>query len=380
MSVLHLQRRPESIRRSYAEGKLACSDFEREDSERLAFGIAFHDYVASYWRHLQAVRQETDLTAVRRLAGEAWARTPGLLQSRFDEFMTLAERFADTHTGNLSTLIAVEETQALDVGWAVVTCTVDRVDRLDDGDPDDDPTWVCIWDGKTEFGEMDHEFQIRWYVQMYFLRHPRVERVDFVIDPVRGYKPDEPISFERGDLAEWWDITLDALRRRLEMPRGNPTGGPKCHECALRLGCARSITEARAIPSTEEEADEQLGEHHRLAAGAAVRWEAQREFYRGRDERVVQGELVGFLKTISPSFEVTASPRQLWRWAKRRRRNLLTLFKFAPVRDRRDQDALIVEGLGRMRFKPAQFKTRAHKPLGRKQRRADAPAADGDRE
>ncbi len=375
MSALSLARKPE-IRRSLAEGLLACSDFQREDSERLAFGIAAHDFFALYWRHLQAVREESDLTAVRGLAGQAWARTPGLLQSRYDEFMALAERFAETHLGNLRTLVAVEETQVLDVGWAVLTCTIDRIDRIDEGDPDDDATWECIWDGKTELGEMDHEFQIKWYVQSRFLRRPRLQRISFVLDPVRLGRPDDPIDFERGQLDEWWEITLDGLRRRLATPPGNPTGNPKCYECALRTACARSLTDAREMPTTVAEADEQLAEHHRMAAGAATRWEGQRCFYEAHEPRVVQGQDVGYMTTLEESFEIVAEPAEFWDWAEAQGWDARGLAKPTIPNNRAMRDLAVAAGIARRYFKKPTFKTRIHKPLGRKQRRAEALAAE----
>jgi len=375
MSVLQLQSKPE-IRRSLAEGLLACSDFQREDGERLAFGIAFHDFAAMYWRRLQAIREESDLTAVRGLAGEAWARTPGLLQSRYDEFMRLAERFAETHLGELATLTDVEYTEVLDIGDMVLTCTIDRIDRLDGGDPDDDATWERISDFKTEQGEMDHAFQVRFYAQMRFERHPRLQRISFVIDPIRLGRPDEPIEFERGDLDEWWETTLDGLRRRRAAPPGNPTGGPKCHECALRATCGRSLAEAREMPTTEDEADEQLAEAHRLDAAAALRWAGQRQFYKGRDERVVAGEDIGYLETLEPSVEVLVGPREMRLYNAMSGRDQDAYLKVETPKNRGEIDRMEVMGLARRYFKPRAFKTRIHKPLGRKQRKAAAVAAE----
>ncbi len=373
--MLQLQSKP-VVRRSLAEALLACSDFQREDGERLAFGVAFHDFVALYWRHLQSVREESDLTAVRGLAGKAWARTPGLLQSRFDEFMDMCERFAAMYLGELATLTDIEHTEVLDVGWAVLTCTIDRVDRRDGGDPDDDATWESIRDEKTEQGEMDHAFQIRWYVQMRFLNHPRLRRISFIINPVRLGRPDEPIDFERGDLDEWWEITLDGLRRRLETPKGNPTGGPKCYECALRATCGKALAEAREIPTTEAEADEQLAEHHRMEAAAEVRWAAQKEWYRGRDERVVGGEEVGFLLTQEPSVEVLVTPAEMRFYNALSGRDQDAYLKVGTPTNRGVVDQMLALGLARSRFKPRQFKVRIHKELGRKARRAAAMATE----
>lgn len=376
MSAVRLQAIKPEIRRSLAEGLLACSDFQREDGERLAFGIAFHDFVALYWRRLQAIHEESDLTAVRGLASEAWARTPGLLQSRFDEFMGLAERFAETHLGNLATLTVVEHTEVLDVGFAVLTATMDRIDRLDAGDPDDDATWEQITDYKTEQGEMDHAYQIRDYVQKRFLNHPRLRRISFVVDPVRLGRPDEPIEFERGGLDEWWRVNLDGLRRRLDTPPGNPTGSAKCYECALRTTCGRALAEAREAPTTEAQADEQLAEHHRLDAGAEVRWAGLKHFYEGRDERVVAGEDVGFLETLEPSVEILVGPTEMRFYNAVSGRPQDAYLKVATPTSRAVVDQMLVLGLARSRYKPRQFKTRIHKELGRVARRKAAHAAE----
>jgi hypothetical protein len=74
------------IRRSMAEGLMTCPDYRLEQSEVLAFGRAFHLFVADYWRHLQAIGEESDLNSWELIASEAWARTPGLRQSRFGEY------------------------------------------------------------------------------------------------------------------------------------------------------------------------------------------------------------------------------------------------------------------------------------------------------
>src|ERR1043166_1306529 len=228
------------IRRSLAEAPPGCPRFPMEDSERLAFGQAFHTYAASYILHCQALGEESDLTAVFELARDAWARTRGLNQerciqpqdgSRDAEFFDLCHRFSEANLAGLDTLQHVEHTLTYDVGFPLLTCTLDRLDRVDAGDPDDDPTWLLVRDWKTELGEMEHGFQIRWYTQMLFLTQPGLQNVDFEVVPVRRGRPYDAITFQRGDLETWWNMVMQALQEVLESPMAPPYGGAQCENC-----------------------------------------------------------------------------------------------------------------------------------------------------
>src|SRR5579859_661464 len=156
MTALAIESAKPVIRRSLAEGLLSCVQFQREDGEQLAFGQALHSFIAAYTLQCQAAGEETRLTDVSRLASEAWARTHGLLQSRWQEFLDLCQHFAESRPAQLGTLMHVEHTITLDVGFAIVTCTVDRIDRTDYGDPDEEPRRIQTSDWKSERAEMDH--------------------------------------------------------------------------------------------------------------------------------------------------------------------------------------------------------------------------------
>lgn len=365
--------RPE-VRRSLAEGLLVCPQFQREDGEALAFGSAVHAFIASYWRHLQAVRRDSDLTQVTGLASAAWARTAGLDLSRHDEFMALCGRFADTHLGLVETIVAVEETLVHDAGFAILNCTPDRIDRLAPADQDEEPTWLLIHDYKTEQGEMEHGFQMRWYVKQAELQYPSAQRIDFEIDPIRARSgPYERVTFERGELDQWWETTQAGLRQRLAAPHAPPVGGPACRDCALRFRCARSIVPVFAEPRTEEQADQLLADWHRLDAGAAARWEALRLWYQDREPRVVNGEEIGFLETREPSFRWTAMPSAVAAWARRRGMDWRAFADLATktTRNKGVQDLAVADGVAELAFNPPVFKTR-NAPTERRKRRAAA--------
>jgi hypothetical protein len=368
-------RKPE-VRRSLAEGLVCCPQFRMEESEALAFGQAVHTFAAAYTRHLQAAGLDSDLAMVTALSSDAWARTLGLRQERWDEFMELCDLFARSHAIRVETILTVEQPLIRDVGFAIVNCTPDRVDRLDDGDPDDDPTWLGITDYKTEEGEMDHAFQERWYVHQAFQEWPAVRWIDFAFDFLRHPCEPEVRRWVRGETDIWWETQMQALRLRLLAPDAPPRGGPACDSCALRRDCGAALTRAAAIPRSDEEADVLLEEHHRMHAGAALRWDALEAYYRGRPERVVQGEEVGWLLTRRPSWFWTARPSAVAAWALRRRLDWRAFVHVTarPLLNRGLQEEATAAGLGELRFKPREFKTRRAEPERRRRRRDERAA------
>jgi hypothetical protein len=348
-----------TIRRSLAEGLATCPAFRMERSERLAFGQAAHQFIAAYWRHLQALREETDMSGWQPLAVDAWARTTGLAQSRFHEYMGLCERFVGSHLGELHTLAAVEEPITHHVGWGILVCTPDRIDRIDGGDPDDDATAERIVDYKTEMGEMDHLFQLSWYAQMRFLTRPALQRLDLVLDLVRWGRPHDPITIERGELDAWWDATLQALRHRLDAGPGAPVGGPACEGCALRRTCGESLPSVAIAPETEEEADELLAEHRRLDEAAKVRWGLLEEWYRDRPARPeVHGEEIGYLETREDSFELLIGASQMRLFAALSGMDPDALVAPVTPSNKGLRERLVELELARFYRKPPVFKTR----------------------
>jgi len=367
-----LPSKPE-VRRSLAEGLLVCPQFRREGGEALAFGQAVHTFIATYWRHLQAVGRDSDLTAVSTLAAAAWAMTLGLKQSRFDEFAALCQRFADAHLGDLADVVAIEETLVHDAGFALLNCTPDRIDRLAPADPDEDPTWLLIRDYKTEQGEMEHEFQIRWYAQQALLHWPSVGRIDFEIDLIRSRSgPFERVTFERGELDAWWATTLDALRRRLAAPNAPAVGGPACEGCALRYRCAEAIVPVFLEPTDDAGADVLLAEWHRLDEAAKARWQALELYYGDKPWRVVNGEEIGYLETRDPSFELLVGAAQMALFGHLSGMDPWAYVRAAAPTNRGLRDRLVELGLAQYRTKPGEFKTRKAEPERRRKRREEA--------
>jgi len=373
VTALALQPDKPVIRRTLAENLLSCSVFEREDGEILAFGQAFHSFAAAYILQCQATNEETRLTDVPRLAAEAWQRTHGLLQSRFAEFINLCQGFAESHMANLGTLMHLEHTETLDVGWAVLTCTIDRIDRADMGDPDDEPRRELIEDYKTEEGEMDHTFQISWYSQMRLLKHPALEEILFQIDSIRGRYKAEPVVVQRGDLELWWRTTLAGLRERWEAsPAARfPTGGPACQMCAKRYQCPKALAEARAIPENEDQADEVFEETLRMEESLAVRKKGLKVFYQDRAPRIAHGHEVGFLVPHKPHLVVTKSAKEVRSWLNRRHYDGDMAMKvdvdaLEPVRDK-----LIESGMATLEYSKPGFRWRNWLPA-KKARQAKA--------
>lgn len=352
------------VRRSLAEGLLACAQFTREDGEQLAFGQALHSFIAAYTLLCQAKGEETRLIDVSRLAAEAWARTHGLKQSRWQEFLDLCQHFGETRPATLSSLLYVEHTLTIDVGWAILVCTVDRLDRYDVGDPDEAPMYIQISDWKTERAELDHDFQARWYSQMVFLTMPSVQDVVFAVHALRDWWKPEPLVFHRGALDLWWDAMLTGLKARLDVPHALPVGGPACPGCAKRYECARSTAVAGSIPENEDQADEQFQEVLRLEEAIDVRKEGLKRFYSGHAERVVNGKEIGFLTPRDPRLVVTITPLELRNWMNRRHMSGDAVLKVDTdqLGNRALQDKLVDAGLAERAYSKPAFKWRNFVP------------------
>lgn len=352
------------IRRSLAEGLLSCAQFKREDGEQLAFGQALHSFIAAYTLLCQAKGEETRMTDVARLAAEAWSRTHGLKHSRWQEFLDLCQHFAESRPASLESLMHVEHTLTVDVGFAIAVCTVDRLDRADVGDPDEAPMYIQISDWKTERAELDHDFQARWYSQMVFLTHRSVQNVVFAVHALRDWWKPEPYLFRRGELDLWWDMTLGGLKARLDVPHALPVGGPACPGCAKRYECARSTAVAGSIPETEDQADEQFQELLRLEEAVDVRKEGLKRFYSGHAERVVNGKEIGFLTPRDPRLVVTVTPLELRNWMNRRHMSGDAVLKVDTdhLGNRALQEKLVDAGLAEHKYSKPAFKWRAHVP------------------
>lgn len=367
------------IRRSLAEALLSCTHYESEESEHAAFGTALHDFHAAYTNLCVEANEESRLQDIDRLAVDAFWLRGGVDPGRLDEFKSLCDHFARTRLMRPATFMSVEQTLTLDVGWAILTCTVDRMDRMDNGDRDDPATEVLITDRKTEWpgyqtvevegedGALDerrqterHPFQMNWYVQERFLTMPSLSRVGFFFDYVRvGHYPENVTWFERGELDPWWADVLKGLQKKLAGPKGQPTGGNACQFCRNRRDCPMAISAAATAPTTPAEADQQLEEQLRLEEAIKLRKSQLKAFYADRDPRVAIGHEVGFQAPREKSFKVTGTAAQVKAWADEKGLEgieLLEVDKDALGAETRRQ--LVDAGLASFEYSAPSFKVR----------------------
>lgn len=382
MTALALESAKPVIRRSLAESLLACTQFEMDDGEQLAFGTGLHAFIAAYTLLCKEAGEETRFTDVSRLASEAWARTAGLLQSRWTEFMSLCEHFAETHPSELGTLMHIEHTLTHDVGWALLTCTVDRIDRTDFGDPDEAPHSIQISDWKSERGEQDHDFQARWYSAMAFLSFPSLEDVVFAVHALRDWWKPEPMYFHRGELDVWWRATLAGLQARLATPNAAPVGGPACVSCAKRGSCSKAIALARELPDNEAQADELFEEALRMEQAFEVRKDALKKFYADREARVVNGHELGFLTPREPHLVITKSPKEVRTWLTRHHMDGEAAMKVDKEQfgNKAVQEKLVTAGLATLEHGRPAFKWRNFVPAraARAEKKRQSESGEGE--
>ena len=300
------------LRRSFVENFLACGTWANGESEDAAFGTYVHECLARYVNTCRAHREETRLVDVERIVRETFFhRARGISPVRISEAMRMVEKFAREWPAELRTLLSIERTLAVDIGWAVLTGTVDREDRMDEDDRDDPPRVIRLRDYKTHWGVADHTFQMRFYAQLRFLQedardleevqaqiiHPRLN-----IDPVEDF-------YYRGELDEWWqEEVLKPLQARwAERRRLRPTGGVACQYCAKRLTCGAAIGPAAVAPNTIEEYTTYFGETLRLDAVLEERRRVHRLFFRDREPAVLLGYEAGYLLPKNGSEEVVVA-------------------------------------------------------------------------
>jgi hypothetical protein len=364
------------VRRSEGESLIACPAYVGEESEAAAFGTAFHEFAASYQNYCRDTGQETAWTEIDRMASKYFFETGGVTPNRLDEYKALCDQWARTRLMELDTLIHVEHTITHTLEWAILRCTIDRVDRADDGDPDDDPTWLRVTDWKTEYPDVDHTFQIRWYCQMLFLNHRSVQRIDFQIDHVRwNRRQGEAMTFMRGQLDDWWAEILPQVERRYRERAGGRAqarGGSACIYCALRYTCPKAIASARIIPETDDQADELFQETVRFAEGLSLGKDALKTYYSTREARVVGGLEIGNLEPREDSFRVTATPMKVKRWMDRQMLDVDVLLKVDTEKLGTETKRLMVDaGLAEWRRSDPSFKWRAFQPPKKKPQRTE---------
>lgn len=321
----------ETYRRSTVESVIQCNAYEGDRSLEAGAGTAFHTAVKAYWLHCQARREESDLSAIVPIARRAFL-TPevGLHPDLLDDLVELFDHFARSHLAELDTLLRLEDTIEADPGLtnpitgAAIrfTGTPDRLDRLDGGDPDDDPTWVAIGDYKTNRAVVNNMFQGRFYALLVFLTMGTVDRVttrfDYVRFPhVRGLRQAGAQNgvieidywreeVEDGWLGEWWETIKLLFLEKLTAPV-EPQGCAACEYCRKRTTCGGVLTPYTGTPITVEEAHALYRDWLRAKQVERTRWKALEGFFRitGTPAQHWEGDDVGFQRPREPRLVVT---------------------------------------------------------------------------
>jgi PD-(D/E)XK nuclease superfamily len=339
------------IRRSLAEALLTCSRHVREDSERMAFGQAVHEFIRAYFLRCHEMREESLQDLVIEIAEAAWNSIDGLRQDRWEEFMFTCEEFARNHEAELDTLMLVEKALVVDAGWALFTCQVDRVDRIDDGDPDDPPTKLRLRDYKTEWRMGSHVFQIYWYVYTLFLTYRWVREITVEIDLVRSDSSrSKPLVFHRGELDLWWQYRMAKLRPLVESILAGtntapPVGGPACDGCQIRYHCARSLAPAALMPTNDEQARALFADHLRLKEGAQAAKNALEQYQDGKEPLIGHGFRFGHQTPQSLGVRAVADVAAVIKWAKRKRLALDELLSVRLPTRKAEREAMVEAGL-----------------------------------
>jgi len=330
------------------ERLISCAVSESDMGENAAFGIFVHDCIYEYLLACVQAKQESRWSVLPQIVTNQFYRVPrGLPPARLDEAQELLDRFAHMHLADLDRMLwlpvyepsrrlltdhpspvwagqawttdgaakpALEYTMKLDVGWAVVSGTVDRMDRMDGDDRDDPPRIVQATDYKSQWAATPHLFQGRTYASLAFAQPwaQALEEFWWMPDPFKLRRdPNESVVvYRRGDLDQWWEETLIGVRQRWELRvsgRAVPTGGAACQYCALRYSCPKALPMARGMPENNDQARELAMEWIRMDASRALRKESLAAYFSEHAPIQVGGYEVGFLDPRDERF-VTKDP------------------------------------------------------------------------
>jgi hypothetical protein len=293
------------LRRTFVQNFLACGAHASARSEEAEAGQYHHENFATYTLACVAARQDTLLDEVDRIAREVWHRRPrGLPLVRLEEGRHLLWRFAKMYPVELRAIRKVEFTMAHNIGWAILTGTVDAEYRDDDEDPDDPPRIIRIRDHKTPWSVGDHDFQMRFYACLRFLQPGAQDLEEIVaeivyprinIDPIQEsyYRED----FEHGELGLWWreEVLAPLAARWPQRRRARPVGGVACQYCARRLTCAQAIGPAASRPTNDSEFESFFSDVLRKEAELKEMRGIVRDYFKARQPHVVLGHDVGNL-------------------------------------------------------------------------------------
>lgn len=297
-----------TYRRSEIQSMLTCPAYRPSHSDRASFGTVIHAFMAAYWQRCRMAGEEEMLHEVHRIAHDAFfRRARGIDPGRWPEALELCQRFAQNRLAELGSLIDVEQTLTVDVGWCFVNGTMDRLDRIDGGDPFDDYVEVRITDYKTQWYPDWHRFQMRFYAALVALTWPTVEWVETLADHPRVCEERGMVRerWHRSELLDWFDDIMAAFRLRIEEPRREPVGGAGCQYCARRFECPESIVPGALVPANDAQATALCREWIRLEHGLDARKEALKVYLRDRVPLIVEDQSFGFHEPRSQGFRVT---------------------------------------------------------------------------
>lgn len=293
------------LRRSFVQAFLGCPVYAASTSTEARLGIYHHDNFAAYTLECKRQREDSLLSEVDRIARETFFTYPrGLDPSYVEDGRQLLDRFARMYPSEWETLTRVEDTLVVDVGWAYLTGTIDREDRLDGGDPDDPPTEIRIRDYKSWWGRDTHEFQARFYAALRY-QQPDADELQYVemefIYPRRNMEPVASAwtrdDWENGELGEWWqEEVLEPLARWWPQRRRlGAHGGAQCVYCAKRFTCAAADLGASQVPADEQEVAEHFQVTLRLEQLMAERRQQLAKFFERRPPMEIAGYELGYL-------------------------------------------------------------------------------------
>lgn len=259
----------------------------------------FHEVVAEYQRRAVADQSADPPVLMHQAfkdvgAGRQW----GVAPDRMEEGLALCMRWVETHDANPSTLEGVELTMSVDVGQAVLTGTVDRMDRVGS-----DAALITDW--KTSYSKGDDLWQLKFYSCLACVSRPHLQRLYARADYVR--LSDGVVSHEwsRDELRDWWGTYIvPGVRGLLANIDPQPQGGAACTYCASRWDCAMSIAPYRNEPITDGDRRAMVGELVRLENAADERRAALKAAYAHREPEDVNGLEVGWLHPREGSFRI----------------------------------------------------------------------------
>jgi hypothetical protein len=348
-------------RRSTVEGLLACSSYESTGSPIAAFGEAFHDAVARYQLACKAAGEETLINEIGSITAEAfWAVPRGLDPGCLEDLVDLVSRWAFSHDARLSTLFGVEYTIVADCGDFLLTGTVDRLDRLDDGEKSEPPTSIEITDWKSGWGGGAHTFQMCFYAGLALRAWPSLQTVTTTVDHPRKPAANVREQYSRDEIDPWFDDVLTAFRERLTQGAMEPRGGAQCIYCAHRLTCAAALPEIAAVPSSDNDAAELFRDYHRHKVAAAGYWEALQTYVGANRTLEIDDQEVGYLEPLDQRW-VASDPAAIVGYLNKKGLDggkvLYTSVDKALVPPKIKEE-LVTAGLARWERGPATFKAR----------------------